>query len=83
MKRALILRCGDFGSWDCSCCISCHEDSDQHGYDLFELDGYPGKRNVYGEVCCDLARHLDNEKLEARPLTRKEWADGLRASRAK
>ena len=42
-----IKYCGDYPEYPKHCCISCHEDADEWGYDLM-ADCFP---ETY-EVCC-------------------------------
>lgn len=49
----------DEGLWDLGkCCISCHEDADELGYDLVEVR-LPDGREAY--LCCVAARHFEEE----------------------
>lgn len=60
-----MMSCSDFvkpekeGFLPSVCCISCHEDYDNHGYDLCTV--YGRNNEVIGEVCCVISNIIDAE----------------------
>jgi len=48
--------CSDFPDAP-SCCDSCHEDADEYGYDLCEVEIGPDE---YAVVCCKVSNYLRN-----------------------
>lgn len=74
-----MIYCADVaGLTTASCCDSCHDDADDYGYDLFEIEPpnrHRQRRRTYAVVCCAHTSLV-------RAWGAKEWAAALRRKRA-
>ena len=57
------VTCMTFRDAEVSCCVSCHEDAEEWGYDLIEVLDIDGSR-----VCCAVSRWADENEEKAREM---------------